>query len=307
MIRHLHKDYIPISLLGVYFVLFVLLLIFLGGVIKGPFFPKDNTSQKVVSEPIVYNQSVFDQANIKAKAYIVYDIVDKTVIAKRNETTAYPLASLTKIMTAVTALTHNGTSTPITIKSTSIDGAYDLGLKKGQIWTLEELLKYTLLFSSNDGAQAVADAFGGTSVFVEQMNTTSASLGLRLVFTDPAGLDKGEKLGGEGSAHDMALLFAHARKMFPEILDATGKTRGTFIADTGKVIGIPNTNQEIEKMFGAEASKTGFTDDAGGNLAIIVDISLGHPVAIVVLGSTREERFSDIETLYNLTKKSLKP
>ena len=76
-------------------------------------------------------------------------------------------------------------------------------------------------------------------------------------------------------------------------------------ANSGAISGIPNTNQDIETISGAEASKTGYTDMAGGNLGIIVDISVGHPVVIVVLGSTREGRFKDMDTLYKALKASL--
>ena len=72
-----------------------------------------------------------------------------------------------------------------------------------------------------------------------------------------------------------------------------------------KIVGIPNTNQSIEELFGAEGSKTGFTDIAGGNLGVIVDITVGHPVVLVVLGSSREGRFKDIATLYTALQKSL--
>ena len=193
----------------------------------------------------------------------------------------------------------------ITISPASIDGAYDLGLKKGQVFELDELLKYTLVFSSNDGAQAIADGLGGRTFFVNQMNVDAAKLGLELFFTQPAGLDEGGKIGGLGSAHSAAKLIALARKDFPEVFDATTKTRTTVTSSTGKIMGVPNTNQDVVNFSGLEASKTGFTDLAGGNLAVVVDIAVGHPVAIVVLGSTHEERFSDVEKLYHALQKSI--
>ncbi len=246
----------------------------------------------------VYNPSAFDEVHLEAKAYVVYDLVDKKVIASKNAETPLPLASLSKVMTAFTALSHYDKEAKITIKQKNIDEGYDLGLKRGQSWSLGELLKYTLVFSSNDGARSIADAFGGTYAFVEEMNKDSALLGLSLRFTDPAGLDDGEMAGGEGTALDVAKLFAAARMRFPEILDATTKTRVTVTTSNGRLSGVPNTNQDIVNLVGAEVSKTGFTDNAGGNLAVVVDITLGHPVAIVVLGSTREARFTDVEKLY---------
>lgn len=253
----------------------------------------------------VYAPKAFDEVTVKAKAYVVYDIVEKKIIASKNADETLPLASITKVMTAVTALTHHDRNTKITIRDESIEDGYDLGLKRGQVWSLEELLKYTLVFSSNDGAHAVADNLGGRRAFIEQMNTDSALLGLSLQFTDSAGLDIGNAIGGKGTALDVAKLFALARRQYPDILDVTTKTRVSTTAGRERIIGIPNTNQDIINLFGAEASKTGFTDSAGGNLGVVLDVALGHPVVIVVLGSSREERFSDTEELYKALLKSL--
>lgn len=253
----------------------------------------------------MYDHSAFRNIELQAKSYVVYDLVSKEVIVSKNEQERLPLASITKMMTAYTALTHHPRDTKITITPASIDGGYDLGLTKDQVWRLDELLKYTLVFSSNDGAQAVADAFGG-SEFVEQMNVDAALLGLGLRFTDPAGLDTGFTLGGQGTALDVAKLFGIVRKQYPDILEATTKARVTVTANKQKLTGVPNTNQNIINLFGAEASKTGFTDNAGGNLGVVVDVSLGHPVIIIVLGSTREARFTDTEVLYRALVKSIK-
>ena len=254
----------------------------------------------------LFNPHAFDMVKVQGRAYVVYDIVGQTVIAGKDETKSLPLASITKIMMALTARMHHDKNATIVLASTPTDG-FDLGLKKSQTWKLSELLKYTLVFSSNDGAEAIAQTFGGRDAFVGQMNADAAGLGLMLHFTDPAGLDTLTSLGGEGSALEVAKLLAVARVRFPEILDATTHERITVTASTGRISGVPNTNQVISGLSGAEASKTGFTDFAGGNLAVIVDISVGHPIAIVVLGSTREDRFTDVETLYQALRKSIVP
>ena len=303
MITHARHDYVELIVVYV-------------GAVAALLFLTTLTTPRVVSRlgvlaPVaektlsMYDTKAFRGLPVQAKAYVVYDIVDGHLISSKNQDEVLPLASITKIMTAVSALAHHQTSDPVVISPASVADGYDLGLKKNQTWKLGELLKYTLVFSSNDGAESIATSFGGREAFVEQMNTDALLLGLALHFTDPAGLDIAGKLGGEGSALQVAKLFAIARKRFPEILDATTRVRTNVTASTGKVTGIPNTNQDIQNLLGAEASKTGFTDSAGGNLAVVVDISVGHPVVIVVLGSTRDERFSDVETLYKALTKSL--
>lgn len=252
----------------------------------------------------VFNKTAFEGISIEGKAYVVYDILNQKIIASHNEMMLLPLASLTKVMTAVSSTLHKSKADTIIIKKSTV-GGYDLGLKKNQIWSLGELLKYTLVFSSNDGAEVVADSFGSIDIFLQQMNSDAKNLGLNLVFTNPAGLDIKGAIGGKGNVIDIAKLLGIARRQIPEILDATTKKRQTVIVNGIKMKGIPNTNQEVETLPGVEASKTGFTDLAGGNLAIIVDISVGHPIAIVVLGSTKEGRFKDVGILYKALRKSL--
>lgn len=257
------------------------------------------------SSELLFNRSSFDSVKVTGKAYVVYDITHKKIISAKNENEVLPLASVTKVMTAISATLHKSKDEKITITPKSIEDSYDLGLKNKQVWKLSELLKYTLVFSSNDGAEVIADSFGGRDIFVAQMNDDAKVLGLNLTFTDPAGRDMNGKIGGLGTALEAAKLFSVARKNIPEILDATTKKRETVLASSGQVSGIPNTNQEIETLSGAEASKTGYTERAGGNLGVIVDISVGHPVVIVVLGSTKQGRFEDMDVLYKALRASL--
>lgn len=292
---------------------FAVLAVLLLSNIQKPYFyiqekiiPQSSIEQKRDTTSI-YNQKAFSDVKIKGKAYIVYDVLDQKIIAEKNANTVLPIASITKVMTLVTARMHHDRNKLVTITSKSLDGkGYDLGLKNGQVWKLDELLKYTLVLSSNDGSQAIADTLGGRATFVSQMNKDAEILGLALHFTHPSGLDEGNKIGGEGSALSVAKLLVVARKYFPEILDATTKTRVSVTASNGRISGIPNTNQNVYNLSGLEASKTGFTDLAGGNLAVVVDISVGRPVVIVVLGSTTEERFSDVEKLYKALQNSIK-
>jgi D-alanyl-D-alanine carboxypeptidase len=266
---------------------------------------KKNKDAVLETPLVLFNPNAFSDISIFGKAYVVYDILTGTTIATYHENDILPLASITKVMMAETAIMHHEKDTPVTIQQRSIEDGYDLGLKKNQVWKLNELLKYTLVFSSNDGAQSVADTFGGSAAYVAQMNTDAQILGLPLIFTDPAGRDQKGNIGGLGSALSVAQLFSVARKNFPQVLDATTKSRASLFSSTGKVTGIPNTNHDVENLTGIEGSKTGFTDKAGGNLGVIVDITVGHPVVIVVLGSTKEGRFSDVETLYKALKNSI--
>lgn len=308
MTYHSKKEHVDIVIVYVLSVVFIIV----STILHIPILPKsikDSPEKKssvnqAVPTPL-FNKNTFNTITIEGKAYIVYDILAQDIIASHNENKILPLASITKVMTAVSATLHKPKDTKVTVNKDSIEDSYDLGLKNNQVWSLDELLKYTLIFSSNDGAEIIADSFGSKSIFVTQMNSDAKNLGLNLVFTDPAGRDVDGNIGGKGTVLEVAKLFGIARKMIPDILDATTKKRQTVVASNGKVSGIPNTNQHIEDLSGAEASKTGYTDLAGGNLGVVVDVSIGRPIVIVVLGSTKEGRFRDMSLLYTALRKSL--
>ena len=306
-IKHIKKDFIHDMVVYVFSLFFIILLSLTIKIIPNEInlinsFKKDKSKIEIPA----YNLDVFKNLEIQAGAYVVYDILNDNIIYGHNENEKMPLASLTKIMTAVTSLSLVDKNTIININKKDIDGNYDLGLKKNQSWHLGELLKYTLVFSSNDGALAITNNLGGEKNFIEMMNKEAKDLHLDLIFNNPAGLDEGNILGGVGSAYNIAKLISFANKIMPEILDSTTHTRVNVMSSFGIINGIPNTNQNVNNIVGLLSSKTGFTDLAGGNLVITFDLSLGHPIAIVVLNSTKEGRFTDAYKLYEATKEAIK-
>ena len=96
----------------------------------------------------------------------------------------------------------------------------------------------------------------------------------------------------------------YALKAYPEIFKASVLPEINVKSESGFDHNIKNTNNIIDKIPNLLFSKTGFTPLAGGNLTIIYKNKYEHNIAITVLGSTSEGRFSDIEkiidTLYNL-------
>ena len=100
----------------------------------------------------------------------------------------------------------------------------------------------------------------------------------------------------------IATFFAIASMKYPVIFDSTTHSSSMVPATNYKgntLIQAINTNQDIEYINGARMSKTGLTDYAGGNLGIVYDIYMGRPLVLIVLGSTKEGRFQDIEILKN--------
>lgn len=214
----------------------------------------------------------FDSLNIEAKAVYVYDINFDREIWARNSLTQLPLASLTKLMTAYVAYNEDAAD-------------------------VYELCRM-LVPSDNILAEDIAKRFQFTHgrPIERWMNTTDLRLP-QTFFLNSSGLDISTTLAGAyGSARDSAILISTLWEKYPKLLECTTKAD---YAD-GKVL-LRNTNKNVSKTVGILASKTGLTDLAGGNLAIIFDAEIGRPIIIVVLGSSEQGRFDDVDKIIDAT------
>jgi D-alanyl-D-alanine carboxypeptidase len=263
-------------------------------------------------------QVISQELKLDAKAVYVYDISTKTVLYKKNETIQLPLASLTKLMTALVAVELAPQNTHVSIKKDFLTTEGDSGLLANETWKLKDLLDFSLIVSSNDGVRSVASVIGATAFstddysigrkdFIQKMNEEAKILGMsEMYFVNESGLDENtNQSGGYGTAQNIAQLLEHILRTHPDILEAT-KYKNTTISSLSKNHTIKNTNSDIGNIPGLLASKTGYTDLAGGNLAVVFDAGLNRPVIAVVLGSTQNGRFSDINTLVQASLESLK-
>lgn len=245
---------------------------------------------------------------VVAEAAFVYDVAQQKVLYEKNANQPLPLASVSKLMTALVAHEILDEDTNITIDLAAIKQDGDSGLLAGEEFSFETLNDLVLMTSSNDGAFAMAEAAGtelipelGSAAFIEAMNIRASQLGLdSLAFKNPTGLDINETTpGAVGSAHDVARLMEHIITTQPEILTATKDLNNRFYNEAGAYHNAQNTNATVKSVSGLIGSKTGYTNLAGGNLAIAYNAGLNHPIVVVVLGSTRTERFTDVLTLVN--------
>lgn len=246
--------------------------------------------------------------NITAKSAYVYDVVGKRVLYRKNELVQLPLASLTKLMMALTASELLPKETKITVKKEFLQEDGDNGLLANESWKLSDLLDFSLVVSSNDGARSIASVIGamqldsnnydlGRKEFIRLMNTKAQQIGLtQTYFVNESGLDIGSTSGGYGTAIDISNLLRYILEKEPEILEAT-KYKKVEVDSEKKTHVANNTNKEVNDIPGLMASKTGYTDMAGGNLAVAFDASMGRPIIVVVLGSTQQGRFKDVQNL----------
>ncbi len=254
--------------------------------------------------------TIFSNIPIEGRAAVVYDVANGKIIFQKNANARMPLASLTKLMTALTATDLVPLNSGITIRKEFLVGEGDTGLLPGETWKLKDLLDFSLMVSSNDGARSVASVVGAVNLkstdydlgrkdFILQMNAEAQKLALKqMYFINESGLDEGNTAGGYGSATDVAKLLEYMLGHNPEILETTKYE--TLTIDSGSRAHVAkNTNLDIQKIPGLLASKTGYTDLAGGNLAVAFDASIGRPIIVVVLGSSEKGRFSDVQNLVN--------
>jgi D-alanyl-D-alanine carboxypeptidase len=245
--------------------------------------------------------TAFADVQIQAKAAIVYDLVTEETLFEKNADAQLPLASLTKLLTVYAALSTLAPSTPVTIPDEAVQLEYPRIFNAGQSFSLSDLARLTLTASLNDGAAAIAQAAALQQNVSQAQMLASAATALNLSQTyavNGSGLDVNTAIsGGYGSASDLAKLAGALVREAPAIATATTEPTAHAISFGGTSYSVSNTDPIIGSIPRLLLSKTGYTDLAGGNLAIVFDAGIQHPIAIVVLGSSKEARFTDSSAL----------
>jgi len=266
-------------------------------------------------------QNYFVDISLGAHAAFVFDVKNDKILYSKNANTQLPLASLVKVMTAVLAVESLSKNETILISQKAVKTEGNSSLRVGERWRIRDLIDLTLITSSNDGASALAAAVLSSdksinkrageitknNSFVEVVRQKAREIGMdQTYFINESGLDVSDILSGAyGSAHDIAKLFSYVIKNHPTLLEATTRESETVTSLDGFIHFAQNTNKKIDEFPSVIASKTGFTTIAGGNLAIAFEAGPMRPIIIVVLGSTRDGRFIDVEKLIWETLKEI--
>lgn len=270
----------------------------------------DVTVTKPLPEP-----AALGEATIRAKSAYVWDVRNQKVLFEKNATKSLPLASITKLMTAMLAyeLVNNDSEATITASALNQDGS--TGFTEGERLSIKNLSRLALISSSNDAAYALAANVGSSlgernpaAQFISGMNIRAQELGLEtLKFKNPTGLDVSlSEPGAVGSAKDISLLMEYILENYPEILEPTQESAARVYNLSGDFHDVENTNNAMYAIPNLLGSKTGYTDLAGGNLTIAFDAGFDRPIIVTVLGSTYEERFTDVLELVAMVRESLK-
>lgn len=241
--------------------------------------------------------------HLSASGVVIYDMASGQRIFAREARIQRPMASLTKLMTALVIVENHELDEMVTIPYavTDVSGnkAY---LPPGQHFTVGDLLSALLINSANDAAVTLATFHSGSvTAFVEEMNRRALQLGMTgTSFRNPAGLDHPAHWS---TPQDIAWLTVFTLR-YPEIAERLGRA-GTRIASTeGDFLQLYHTHALLHETSPVVAGKTGTTNDAGQCLMSIVR-GADRDYIVVLLGS--EQRYGDMRTILSVLQTDPEP
>ncbi len=229
---------------------------------------------------------------VNARCAIAMDAESKAVLFDKSSHDLVPMASTTKIMTALVAIKYGNLDKIIEVSQRSANiGGSTVGYKKGEMISTRELITGLMLRSGNDAAIALSEGIASSvDEFVKLMNEYGTQLGLvDTHFQSPHGLDSEQHYT---TAYDLALVTAKANenKFFKQVVSSKGFD--------GKEFGFTRSYQNINKILWlipeADGVKTGYTGKAGKCLVTSVNVE-GRNVVIVVLNC--KERWQETKKI----------
>lgn len=256
--------------------------------------PQNNSQvagiQKYNIPPVGNNIEV---PELSAKAVFVKDLGTDTILYQKNAYTRLPIASTTKIMTALVASSYYKPNSVLIVGQSSQVSGSKVGLNYGEDLSFRSLLYGMLLNSGNDAAYAIAENYpGGVLGFVSAMNKKVDDLKLlNTHFENPAGFDSPDHFS---SAKDLAVITEESLK--DNQLARIFATRETNIVSLDKKYthNLANLNKLLSTVKGVLGVKTGYTESAKENLVSLVNRN-NHKILTVVLGS--DDRFGESTNL----------
>lgn len=242
-----------------------------------------------------------NQPSVNARAALVMDAQTGEVLYSKNSSLAVPIASITKVMTAVvTADARLDMSEEITLQQIDFAGAGGKNssstLRAGDTMNRAELLLFALMKSENPAAAALARTYpGGGSAFVAAMNAKARQLGMTSTrYAESTGLDP----HNVSSARDLGILVSAASQYG---LIRQFSTTPTYDFNLGyRVLKSNNTNALVRNGgWNINLSKTGYINEAGRCVVMHTTVN-SRPAVVVLLGaSTSQARTNDATNLLN--------
>ena len=225
-----------------------------------------------------------DEVFLRSAVALVQDAASGETLIAKNQGMVLPIASITKLMTAIVML-DAGLNLEQRVAISDEDYDHLKGtrsrLRPGTVLTRDELLMLALMSSENRAAASLARTYpGGMSAFVAAMNAKAEALGMRdSRFVDPTGLSS----ANVSTAHDLARLVAAAHE-YPLIRQYSTRESAVVMA-AGRPLGYRNTNGLVRSVnWDIGLSKTGYISEAGRCLVMRVRLE-SREVIVVLLDS----------------------
>ncbi|MBI5122788.1 D-alanyl-D-alanine carboxypeptidase [Candidatus Roizmanbacteria bacterium] len=244
-----------------------------------------------------------DKLDLTAKSALVFDLTTEKAVFEKNSHERLPMASLTKIMTAIISLEDPRKDNQYVVAGQDLVGEDSMGLSNGEVLKLEELLYGLMLPSGNDAAEVLAsDSPFGRKGFIKAMNEKAKALGLKdTSFSNPSGLQ------GDGSqyttVYDLLVITRYAMDNFPLFTEIVAKPEyGLSETPTHKAYNLISETNLLTTYAGVKGVKTGYTPEAGLCLVTYLDYG-GHKLIGVILNS--ENRRGEMKGLLDYSLKSL--
>ncbi len=225
-----------------------------------------------------------DDVFLRSAVALVLDAASGETLYAKNQSAVLPIASITKLMTAIVIL-DAGLNLEQRVAISDEDYDHVKGtrsrLRPGTVLTRDELLLIALMASENRAAASLGRTYpGGTEAFVAAMNAKSAALGMNDTrFVDPTGLSS----SNVSNAQDLARLVAAAHE-YPLIRQYSTRESAT-VQSLGRPLGYRNTNGLVRSLhWDIGLSKTGYISEAGRCLVMRVRLA-SREVIVVLLDS----------------------
>jgi len=233
-----------------------------------------------------------DALTLSARAAIVCEASTGAVLFEKNADDVLPMASTTKIMTALLVIERVSPDTLFTVskKAASVEGS-SIGLLEGERVSVSDLLYMLLLKSGNDAAITLAEGVSGSvEAFAAEMTERAAEIGCRATsFKNPHGLSEE---GHHTTASDLARIMreALAKPLFAKIV-ATKEKRLDY-----KGLVLSNSNRLLTSCEGCIGGKTGFTKNAG---RCLVSAARREGISVITVTLSAPDDWNDHKKAYS--------
>jgi len=251
------------------------------------FAQEDDGSQTYDALPLA--STVVGQADnggiVRSQVAYVVDLTDNRILYSKNADVIRPIASISKLMTALIITTANlNMNEQIVITADDIDRVKKSSsrLSVGTVLTRTELLHLALMSSENRAAHALGRTYpGGMNAFVREMNAKARQLGMtRTRFVEPTGLSP----QNVASPRDLVRLMQAVHQQ-PLIREYTTSDKYEIVTSNGREQRYRNTNRLIRNSnWNIQISKTGYIREAGDCLVMMTEMDQ-RPVAVVLLNA----------------------